>query len=213
MSVVKHRVLACLVSVLLLSVAAAAQGEPPPLVSLVAVPEGGVQVLVTRLAASSQVAVSALLPPGGSQAPGAGTFLGGEVQPAPLYAQHFLTRYTDLAGGKHELDTYEEPTETADAHAVRHAAALAVLLSLFPPAPDAPSWLGTPLIEPGEQILKTAWKGADGLDHEVVTARKPNENMDKWAERHADGVAAMLKLFPPKPGFAAAVVRGVARVA
>ncbi len=214
MSIVRSRVLFCLVVSLWLPVVAAAQGPAPPRVSLVAVPEGGVQLLVTRIDPVLLLAQTTLLPPGGgSQAQGTAPSLGGAALPSPVMEQRFLTRYTDTAGWKHLLETTELPDETPDAHALRHAAALAELLLQFPPAAGAPPTLASSSLEPGEQILKTAWKGADGLDHEVVTARKPSENMDKWAERHADGVAAMLKLFPPKPGFSMSAGHRAARLA
>jgi len=190
------------VLVLLISVAAAAQAQAPPLVRLVGVPGGGVELLLTQVDAERGVASSELVAPGGPQSSASTTSAGGTPAPEVCCPQRFITRYHDVFGWLHQLTTHEEVGESAEAHALRHAAAVAVLVAEFPPAVGAS--LSPSTIEPGEQVFKTSWHGADGLDHEVETARKPNESTEKWAARHAEGVAAMLALFPPAPGFAAA---------
>ena len=202
MSTWRGRVLSSLVLVLLIGVAAAAQAQAPPLVAVVGVPGGGTELLLTQVDAERGVARSELVAPGGAQSPASTTSAGGSPAPEVCCPQRFITRYHDVFGWLHQLMTHEEVGESAEAHALRHAAAVAVLVAEFPPAVGAS--LSPSTIEPGEQVFKTSWHGADGLDHEVETARKPNESTEKWAARHAEGVAAMLALFPPAPGFAAA---------
>jgi hypothetical protein len=195
-------VLSSLLLVLLIGVAAAAQ-EQAPLVRVVALPGGGAELLLTRVDAVRGVASSQLVAPGGGQAAASVPSADGTAAPAVCCPQRFISRYKDVFGWFHQLMTQEEAGETAEAHALRHAAAVAVLVAEFPPAVSTTS-LAPASIEPGEQVFKTSWHGADGLDHEVETARRPNETTEKWAQRHAEGVAAMLALFPPAPGFAAA---------
>jgi len=186
-----HRLLA----VLLLAVAAAAQSAP--LLRPVALPEGGVALLVTRIDVDGGVAQSQLLMPGGSLS--APPSLGGEAEPQPFGLQRFVTRYNDAFGLLHLLATEAQPDETPDQHSARHKAALDELLAQFPSAGTE----STPPIVPGEngtQVLKTSWDGTKFLKHEVITTRKTGESLEKWAERHADGVQALMKVFPPQPG-------------
>lgn len=61
---------------------------------------------------------------------------------------------------------------------------------------------GVELVEPGGAEpdmpkLRTKWQSPPGVEHEVETPRKPNEDEDVWAKRHADYVAAAFKHFPP----------------
>jgi hypothetical protein len=202
MSSWKGPVIHGLLAVLLLAVAAAAQSAP--LLRPVALPEGGVALLVTRIDVEGDVAVSQLLMPGGS--PPAGPALGSEAEPQPFGLQRYVTRYHDAFGLLHLLATEDVADETPDQHAARHKAALDELLAQFPSA-DAES---TPPIVPGEngtQVLKTTWEGTKFLKHEVITTRKTGESLDKWAERHADGVQALMKVFPPQPGQLVLVAR------
>lgn len=59
------------------------------------------------------------------------------------------------------------------------------------------------LVEPGAEPdypkLRTKWESPPGVEHEVETPRKPNEDADTWAKRHADYVTAAFKHFPPAP--------------
>lgn len=56
-----------------------------------------------------------------------------------------------------------------------------------------------PGAEPDMPKLRTKWESPPGVEHEVETPRKPNEDEDVWAKRHADYVAAAFKHFPPPP--------------
>lgn len=195
-----RRILACL-AVPLLAAVAGAQLLPPDVWPL-PVP-GGVELLLTRLDPGGLSTTSVLLaPPGGSQSSQSSHSSGPSVQsdgmlPIEDGPQRFLTRWSEASGATHLLLTQDLPSESPDQHAARHAAALAVLLVQFPPAASV-SDSATPL-ENGAQAFKTSWLGLDTLEHEVITVRKSGETLDKWAERHAAGVSAMLKLFPPKP--------------
>ena len=192
-----RRILTCL-AVPLLATLAGAQLLPPDVRPLPV--SGGVELLLTQLDPDGLSTTSVLIAPqGGAQSAHAGTPSVQAVGLLPVEdgPQRFLTRWSEPSGATHLLLTQELPQETPDAHAARHAAALAVLLVQFPPAAPAPS--AAPTFEEGTQAFKTSWVGLDGLDHEVITVRKNSESLDKWADRHAAGVGAMLKLFPPKP--------------
>ncbi len=192
----------------LLSLPAAAQSDL--LVRPVDVPGAGLRMLVTRIdlaAGGAQSAMPVSAGGGGGLSPG-----GGALLPTPEVPQRYRSAWLDVFGLQHQLVTEQEPGETADGHALRHAAGVAALLADFPAAEPEAGGPSTPL-EAGAQALETSWKGMTGLDHQVITVRKTGENLDKWAERHADGVGALLKVFPPKPvGLASAPARA-ARVA
>jgi hypothetical protein len=177
----------------LLALPAVAQSEI--LVRPVQLPGAGLRVLVVRLDAAAGGAQASMPASGGSSGLSAS---GGSLLPTPEAPQRFRSAWLDVFGLQHQLVTEQELGETVDGHALRHAAGVAVLLAEFPA--DAPEAGGASApLETGAQALETSWKGLSGLDHQVITVRKTGESLDKWAERHADGVAALLKVFPPKP--------------
>jgi hypothetical protein len=84
-----------------------------------------------------------------------------------------------------------------------------VLLAEFPPLATAEA--AAPLGEAGLQVLETSWIDGKGLQQAVLTNRKTGESTDKWAQRHADGVAALMSLFPPAPGTSLGCAPGARR--
>lgn len=161
----------------------------------VVVPGERPQVLVTRLGLEDGRADSVLLP--ASAARGGGAW--GDPLQKPDPAQVFRSSWVDVAGLPHALASEELPHEGAEAHALRHAAALDVLLAEFPPQPVAEA-APPPAGEAGLQLLETSWTDHKGLKQHVQTARKNGETPEKWAQRHADGVSALMALYPPAPG-------------
>jgi hypothetical protein len=192
----------------LLTLPAAAQSEI--LVRPVQVPGAGLRALVVRLDVAGGGAQSSM--PTGQGGSSGLTVGANSLLPTPEAPQQFRSAWVDVFGLQHQLVTEQESGETADGHALRHAAGVAVLLAEFPAAAPEAGVPAAPL-ETGAQALETSWKGMTGLDHQVTTVRKTGESLDKWAERHADGVAALLKVFPPKPVGLACGPRRALRVA
>jgi hypothetical protein len=178
--------------------------------------EGGVQMLVTRLEASSLSTTSVLVAPGQqpdthSSGPSLGGGEGGFLEDG---AQRYLTRWADTVGATHLLVTQKLEQESCDQHALRHKAALDLLLVEFPPAPPTSDAVPLyPYYQDSYDTLVASWVGTDGLDHAVITNRKPGESIEKWASRHADGVAALLKVFPKQPSKLSDSGRRVLRLA
>lgn len=156
------------------------------------------QVLVTRLDLEDGRADSTLLPATVARGDGASGAWGDPLQ-KPDPGQVFRSTWVDVAGLPHALASEELPHEGAEAHALRHAAALDVLLAEFP-AQSVAEAAPPPLGEAGLQVLETSWTDHKGLKQHVQTARKSGETAEKWAQRHADGVSALMALYPPAAG-------------
>jgi hypothetical protein len=165
--------------------------------------QDGVQLLVTRLEASSLATISVLVPPGQqpdthASGPSLGGGEGGSIEDG---AQRYLTRWGDVSGATHLLVTQKLEQESCDQHAQRHKAALDLLLAEFPPGQQTSDAVPLfPYYQDSYDTLVASWVGIDGLDHAVVTNRKAGESIDKWVARHSEGVTALLKAFPKAPG-------------
>lgn len=192
---------------------------PDRLVTAVAMPDGSVELLVSVVDAGAGSVRSTLVSPAsagsaastvggacassGASTPGAGsqgesTVAAGALAEVPM-AQTFITAYMDVEHMSHTLWSEELPHETIAAHVARHAAAVAALCALFPPAAATAPVAQGPGLETGVQYLETTWTDKDGMSQHVVTVRKAGESATKWAERHAEGVSALMIAFPPKP--------------
>ncbi|HTE06876.1 MAG TPA: hypothetical protein VK824_11820 [Planctomycetota bacterium] len=194
-------------------VAQSAAVPPDRIVTPVVLANGSVQVLVSTFDGERGVMDSTLVSAGAAGAAGAAGGQGGgsdattvgacgaadavDSLPDSAFAQSFRSAYADVHGTSHTLVTLEQWKESAANHAMRHAAALAVLTAMFPPA-ASPAGAAGPDTEPGTQYFSTVWVDGKGVTQEVVTVRKLGESAQKWIERHAEGVAAMLIAFPPK---------------
>ena len=178
--------------------------------------EGGVQLLVTRLEASSLSTISVLVPPGEqpdthTSGPSLGGGEGGFLEDG---AQRYLTRWGDVFGATHLLVTQKLEQESCDQHAARHKLALELLLAEFPAAPHTSDAVPLfPYYQDSYDTLVASWVGIDGLDHAVVTNRKAGESIEKWVARHSEGVNAMLKAFPKAPSKLSDSGRRVLRLA
>lgn len=115
----------------LLVLPAAAQSEIR--VRPVQVPGAGLRALVVRLDVAGGGA-QAVMPAG--QGGSSGLAAGADsLLPTPEAPQRFRSAWLDVFGLNQQLVTEQELGETADGHAVRHAAGVAVLLKVFPPKP------------------------------------------------------------------------------
>jgi hypothetical protein len=219
-------VVACLVLSFGTLAAQSAAVPPDRIVTPVVLPDGAVQLLVSTIEQDGGAVRSTLLEPAaaGGAAEGAANPSSSGAGPAgappagalPKVAapQRFTSAYVDIHGSAHTLLSLEQPHESAVDHAARHAAALAVLLSLFPASSSAADAGDSgPAIEPGSQYFETTWTDQNGIQQGVVTVRKTGEQVRKWAERHAEGVSALIAVFPPKPQTASLLLPGPLRLA
>ena len=49
----------------------------------------------------------------------------------------------------------------------------------------------------GRPLAETSWNCEMGLEHEVSTPQRNNENAEDWRRRHANAVAALAEVAPP----------------
>ena len=183
----------------LLAVAAAAQVLDVRPVEVA----GGTQILLTSLDASGLSTTSVLLPPGGvASAQSSGSSLDGAAGSIEAGPQRFYSRWFDLFGSQHLVVTQKLLKESHDEHAERHEVALEIVLQQYPAAQGTTDWLPWGYYTPADatDTFCATWKGIDGLEHAVITVKKPGESVPKWVERHASAIEALKARFPALPG-------------